>query len=157
MATKDQLQNDLKQALRNRDAERRDVLRLLLTAIKNAEIEKGGELTESELDALLQKQAKQRRDSIAEFERGGRADLVAEEQGELAVIESYLPRQMSEEEIRQAARAQIAAVGAAGPKDIGKVMGPLMSQLRGRVDGATAQRIVRELLTEAGPETEGSG
>jgi uncharacterized protein YqeY len=153
MATKEQIQADLKEALRNRDTVRRDALRLLITAIKNAEIEKGGELDEPELNALLQKQAKQRRDSIADFERAGRADLVAGERAELEVIESYLPRQMDEADIRRAARDQIAAVGASGPADIGKVMGPLMSQLRGRADGATVQRIVRELLTQAGSES----
>ncbi|HBY98762.1 MAG: GatB/YqeY domain-containing protein [Ardenticatenaceae bacterium] len=157
MSTKEQFQNDLKQALRNRDTVRRDALRLLLGAVKNAEIEKGGELTESELNALLHKQAKQRRDSITEFERGGRADLVAHEQAELAVIESYLPRQMTEEEIRRAASAQIAAAGASGPRDMGKVMGPLMGQLRGRADGATVQRIVRDLLTQDEAGTERSG
>lgn len=146
MATKEQLQSDLKTAMRGGDTLRRDAIRLLITAIKNAEIEKGGELGETELNALLQKQAKQRRDSIAEFERGGRPDLAAREQAELQVIESYLPRQMGEEEIRRVVLAQIETVGATAPGDVGKVMGPLMAQLRGRADGATVQRIVRELL-----------
>ncbi|MGH2542166.1 MAG: GatB/YqeY domain-containing protein, partial [Ardenticatenaceae bacterium] len=87
---REQLNSDLKAAIRNKDTVRRDTIRLLLTTLKNAEIEKGGELTPSEIAALFQKQAKQRRDSMAAFEQGGRTDLVAAEAAELAVIEGYL-------------------------------------------------------------------
>ncbi len=146
MMIKEQLNNELKEAMRSKDAVRRDTIRLLLTTIKNAEIEKGGELTQGEADALLQKQAKQRRESIAAFEAGGRADLVATEQAELAIIESYLPKQMEEAEIRELVRAEIARQSATSAKEMGKVMGPLMGQLRGKADGTVVQRIVREEL-----------
>lgn len=148
MGLKEQLQADLRAAMKARDETRRDTVRLLLGAIRNAEIDKGGDLDEQELLALLQKQAKQRRESIEQFAAAGRDELVAAEQAELDIIESYLPRMLSEEEIRAEARAQIDAVDASGPRDIGKVMGPLMGKLRGRADGALVQQVVRDLLTE---------
>ncbi len=146
MNLKAKLQRDLKAAMKAGDTVKRNTVRLLLSAVRNAEIAKGGELTEQEMLVLLQKQAKQRRESIEQYRAAGRQDLVQEEEAELAVIESYLPRMLSEEEIRQEALAQIEAVGATGPKDMGKVMGPLMAKLRGRADGAVVQRVVRELL-----------
>lgn len=148
MATKETLNSELKEAMRRRDELRRNVMRLLISAVKNAEIEKQGELEQSEFDRVLQKEAKQRRDAIAEYEKAGRDDLAANEQAELAVIESLLPQQMSADEVRVVAQAQIARVGATGPKEIGKVMGPLMAQLRGKADGALIQQVVRELLAE---------
>nr|WP_290665456.1 GatB/YqeY domain-containing protein [Ardenticatena sp.] len=148
MSLKERLQQDLKEALRNRGDVRRNTIRLLLTAIKNAEIEHGSELSDEQIMQLLQKQAKQRRDSIEQYRRGGRDDLVAEESAELAIIEEYLPRQLSEDEIRAEAQAHIEAVGATSPRDMGKVMGPLMAKLRGRADGALVQKVVRELLAE---------
>ncbi|MDQ4074922.1 MAG: GatB/YqeY domain-containing protein [Chloroflexota bacterium] len=143
---KEQLNNDLKEALRNKDLVRRDTIRLLLTTLKNAEIEKGGELSQGEIEALLQKQAKQRRDSIDAFEEGGRTDLAERERAELEIIEEYLPEQMSEEQIREAVRAEIERQGASGPQDIGKVMGPLMARLRGKAEGAVVQRVARQEL-----------
>lgn len=145
--TKEQLNNDLKEAMRNKDNTLRDTVRLLLTTIKNAEIEKGGELTEGELAVLFQKQAKQRRDSIAAFQQGGREDLAAAEQAELEIIERYLPPALSEEEVRAEVRAEIARQGATSAKEMGKVIGPLMKALAGQVDGATVQRLVREELS----------
>ncbi|MDQ7029127.1 MAG: GatB/YqeY domain-containing protein [Ardenticatenia bacterium] len=150
MSLKAQLQSDLKAAMKAGDTVKRNTVRLLLSAIHNAEIDKGGELTEQDVVVLLQKQAKQRRESIEQYRKAGRQDLVQEEAAELAVIESYLPRMLGEEEIRQEALAQIEAVGATGPKDMGKVMGPLMAKLRGRADGALVQRVVRELLARRG-------
>lgn len=147
---KEQLNQDLKEAMRSKDAARRDTIRLLLTTIKNAEIEKGGELTQQETEALLQKQAKQRRDSITAYEEGGRADLAEQEQAELVIIEGYLPEQMDEDAIRQVVRAEIAQRGASGPGDLGKVMGPLMGKLRGKADGSLVQQIVREELAGDG-------
>lgn len=148
MGLKEQLQADLKAAMKAGDQTKRNTVRLLLSAIRNAEIEKGGELSEQELIALLQKQAKQRRESLEHYRAAGREDLVREEEAELAIIESYLPQMLTEEEIRREALAQIEAVGASSLRDLGKVMGPLMAKLRGRADGAVVQRIVRELLAE---------
>lgn len=148
MSLKEQLQVDLKEAMRSRDEIRRDTIRLVLGAIKNAEIENGRELNQSELHVVLQKEAKQRRESIEQYQAAGRAELVASEQAELDVIESYLPEMLSEDEIREQARAQIETVHATGLQDMGAVMGPLMSRLRGRVEGAQVQQIVRDLLAQ---------
>jgi uncharacterized protein YqeY len=147
MATKDSLQTQLKEAMKNRDNTRRDALRMVLTAVKNAEIDKRSELTEDEVDRLIQKEAKQRRESITEYRNAGRADLVAQEEAQLAVVESLMPQQMSEDELRELARAHIAQIGATSPKDIGKVMGPLRNQVGPRADGSVLQRVVRELLS----------
>ncbi|MBA3532307.1 MAG: GatB/YqeY domain-containing protein [Ardenticatenales bacterium] len=143
---KEQLNNDLKEAMRAKEALRRDAIRMMLTALKNAEIEQSGALSDEEVAVLLQKQAKQRRDSITAYEQGGRPELAAAEQAELEIIESYLPQQLSEEEIRAIVRATIERVGATSAKDIGKVMGPLMGQMRGKADGTLVQRLVREEL-----------
>lgn len=143
---KERLNSDLKEAMRNRDTVRRDTVRLLLTSIKNAEIEAGGELAEADIQVLFQKQAKQRRDSITAFDEGGRSDLAEAEQAELEIIESYLPEQMDDEAIRAVVREEIQKQGVTGMKEMGRVMGPLMGRLRGRAEGAAVQRIVREEL-----------
>jgi uncharacterized protein len=144
---KEKLNADLKEAMKNKNVVLRDVIRLITTALKNAEIEKMAPLTEQEEQAVLQKMAKQRRDSISAYQTGGRDDLVQAEQEELKVIESYLPQQMSEEEVRAVVQTTIANSGVTDIKDIGKVMGPLMGQLRGKADGTIVQRIAREELS----------
>ena len=146
MSLKAKLQQDLKEALRQRDEVRKRVLRMALTAIKNAEVEARGELTEDQILTLLQKEAKKREETLEALAGADRPDLVAQERAELEVLRSYLPRQLSREEIEAAAREVIAQVGASGPRDIGKVMRPLMAQLRGRADGRLVNQIVRELL-----------
>lgn len=143
---KDKLKSDLKQAMRNKDTLRRNTVRLLLNAVKNAEIDKGQPLSEQEMAALIQKQAKQRRDAIAAFNSGGRTDLAATEQAELDIILTYLPKQMGEDEILQMVRAEIEKQGASSMKDMGRVMGALMRQLRGKADGSVVQRLVRQEL-----------
>lgn len=149
MSLKDRLASDLKEALRQRDERKRDVIRYTLSALHNAEIAAGGELSEEAALAVLSKQAKSRRESIDEFGKAGRRDLVDKEQAELAILSDYLPKQASREEITEAARRVIAETGASGPKDIGKVMPVLMPQLRDRADGRVVNDVVRELL--AGP------
>jgi uncharacterized protein YqeY len=144
---KEKLNADLKEAMKNKNVVLRDVIRLITTALKNAEIEKMAPLTEQEEQAVLQKMAKQRRDSISAYQTGGRDDLVQAEQEELKVIESYLPQQMSEDEVRAVVQTTIANSGVTDIKDIGKVMGPLMGQLRGKADGTMVQRIAREELS----------
>ncbi|MFQ6014134.1 MAG: GatB/YqeY domain-containing protein [Anaerolineae bacterium] len=147
MGLKEQLQEDLKQAMREGDPFRRSAIRLALTSIKNAEVEKMGELDEGEILALLAKEAKQRREAIEQFSKGGRQDLVKQEEAELAILTAYLPPQMSREEIEEAARQAIQAMGATGMKQMGDVMRHLMAELRGRADGRMVNQVVRELLS----------
>ena len=152
MDLKQRLQDDLKAALRAGVERRKSVIRMALAAITNAEIEKGRQSGEIELDqdelvAVLQKQAKQRWETIEESEGAERPDLLAAEREELAILEEYLPEQLSREEIAEEARKVIEEVGATGMRDMGPVMGRLMSKLKGRVDGHTVNEVVRELLT----------
>jgi len=143
---KEKLKQELKEAMRSRNKIKRDTIRLLLAAIKKEEIDRQGELSEADLNRLLQKQAKQRRDSIKAFEDAGRDELVEAERAELVIIETYLPRQMSVEEIRAVVLDEIERKGATSMRDMGKVMGPLMGKLRGKADGSVVQRLVREQL-----------
>ena len=145
---RERLRDDLKDAMRARDAVRRDTIRLVEAALKNAEIEKrGAQLSDQDVQAILQRQVKQRHDSIEQYEQVNRSDLADAERAELAVIEAYLPQQMSREAIEAAARAAIEQLGASGPGDRGKVMGKLMPQLRGQADGATVNAVVSDLLS----------
>lgn len=155
MGLKEQLSADLKDAMRAGDAVRRDVLRSLLTAINNAEIARVNvkvedasrqALAENDVLDVLQKQAKQRRESIEEYRKGGRADLVAREDAELAIISGYLPQQLSRDEVIAAVREVIAETGAAGPGDKAKVMPAAIGRLKGRADGRLINEVVTELL-----------
>ncbi|MGD0116087.1 MAG: GatB/YqeY domain-containing protein [Dehalococcoidia bacterium] len=146
MPIKDQINADLTQALREGDDTRKRTLRLLLSVVHNAEIEKGEALDDSDVLGVIAKQVKQRRESAEEFRRGNRQDLVDKEEAEAVVLQAYLPPAMSREDIEAAARKAIDEVGAQGPRDMGKVMGPLTAQLRGRADGAEVSAVVRELL-----------
>jgi uncharacterized protein YqeY len=148
MGLKDRLEKDLRDALRNKDEQRKTTLRLVLAAIKNAEIDKRGELEEGELLAVLSKQAKQRRESAAQFAEGGREDLVAQEERELEIIEEYIPAQLSEEEIEARAREVIQEIGATTPSQMGDVMRVLMPQMKGRADGRLVNTIVTAILSE---------
>ncbi len=147
---KEKLSEDLKEAMRAKDAARLRTIRLLRAALLEKEIEerKGGEarLTEAQELAVLQKQAKQRRDAIAQFDAAGRADLVAIEQEELDLIEAYLPEQLDEAAIRRVVQEVIQATGAASMRDMGKVMGQSIARLKGRADGKRVNAIARELL-----------
>jgi len=146
MSLKERLNDDLKDALRKGEEQRKAALRMALAALHNAEIEAGGELDEGAVLGVLAREAKQRRESIEEFRKGRREDLVAREEAQLAVIDQYLPQQMTRDEIAEAARAVIAQVGASGPGDKGKVMPVLVNQLRGRADGREINAVVTELL-----------
>ena len=135
--------------MRAKDVPRRNTIRMVEAAIKNAEIEKrGAELPESDVLAILQRQVKQRRESIEQFEKGGRDDLAENERVEIAIIEHYLPRQLSREEVTARAQSVIEQVGASGPGDRGKVMGMLMRELRGEADGSLVNAVVSGLLAE---------
>ncbi len=146
MSLKEQLANDLKDAIRQRDDTLKTAIRLTLTAIKTSEVEKGSELDDAAVLVILGKEVKQRRESIREYEKGGRQDLVAQEQAELTVLQAYLPPQMSRDEIVQAAREVIAEVDAGGPGDKGKVMSVLVKRLAGRAEGREINEVVTEIL-----------
>jgi len=125
---------------------RLEVIRFLRSAMKNAEIDKHAPLTDDDILGIISKQVKQLKESMVEFEKGGRQDLVAKAQAEVDVLSTYLPQQMSEAEVRELARQVIAEVGAQGPKEMGKVMGPLMARTKGRADGKLVNQVVKELL-----------
>lgn len=143
---KDQIQNDLADAMRNKEEIRKSALRMLIAAIKNTEIEARKPLDDDGVVTVIQKQVKQRRESILEFEKGGRQDLVDKESAEAKVLEGYLPEQADPAEIEAAARKLIAETGASGPRDIGKVMPVLTKQFAGRADGRAISEIVKRLL-----------
>lgn len=147
MHPKERIQNDLKEAMRAGDTRRREVLRLLMAAFKQVEVDRQTELTEADALGVLMSEAKKRRESIAEMSAAGRAELAAQEQYELEVIESYLPRQLDRAELEAMARDVIAQVGAKSPKDMGLVMKELMARVKGQADGKLVNTIVRELLS----------
>jgi len=148
MGQLDQMKVDLTEALKSGDTDKALSMRYLLAEIHNAEIAKGKDavLTEEELAAVLQKQAKQRVESIDAYQKGGRDDLVGKEKNELEMIRGYLPAQMGEDRIRELARVAIQESGAAGIADMGKVMGVLMPKVQGQADGALVSKVVREIL-----------
>ena len=146
MNLKQQLAEDMKAAMRSGDTLRRDTVRMARNAIEYAEKAKGQPLNHSEELVALQQQAKQRKDSIEAYHAVGRAGAEAQEAAELAIIEQYLPSQMSRDEIEAVARDIIEKVGATGPSDKGKVMGPLMQQIKGQADGGLINATVTELL-----------
>lgn len=144
---KQKLNDELRQALKGRDRVRTSVIRLVLAALKNAEIARQAALEDADILGIIVKEVRQRHESIEAFKQGQRQDLVAQEEAELAVLNEYLPRQMTREEIIAEARRVIEEVGAQGPGDKGKVMPKLMAQLKGRADGREINAVVTELLT----------
>lgn len=147
MAVKETLTNDLKDAMRQRDAVRRDTIRLLLSAIGYEEKAKRTDALED--DAVIQvlsKQAQQRRDSIEAYRKGDRPDLVAKEEAELVIVTQYLPQPLTPEEVEAIVQSVIADTGATGPQDMGKVMGKIMPQVRGRADGKQVSALVSQTL-----------
>ncbi len=144
---KQKLVEDLKQALKGGDKVRRSVIRLVMAAIKNAEIARQVTLDDADILGIIAKEARQRRESIEAFRQGNRQDLVTQEEAELAILNQYLPQQMSREEIITEARRVIEEVGARGPGDKGKVMSKLIAQLKGKADGREINTVVTELLT----------
>jgi uncharacterized protein YqeY len=142
------IRSDMLHATRARDNVRRDTLRLLVAAVENGRIDVGHELSADETLRVLQKEAKQRRESIEEYRKGNREDLAQQEQQELEIIQTYLPEQLSESEVRRLVGETIAEVSANGADDLRNVMGPLMKKLGGRADGRVANTIVRELLSD---------
>ena len=141
------LSDDLKQAMKGGDKVRRSVIRLVMAAIINAEIAKQTDLDDTDILGIIAKEVRQRRESIEAFKQGNRQDLVAQEEVELAILNEYLPRQMTREEITVAARQVIEGIGAQGPGDKRKVMPQLIAQLKGSADGREINAVVTELLT----------
>ncbi len=146
MPLQEQLTEDLKNAMRQGNETLRSVIRYLRSDIKYAEIAKGAPLDDTGVAEVISKQVKQHRESITEFKKGKREDLVAKEEAELAILLRYLPQQMDRSAIKEAAQKVIQEVGAKGPGDKGKVMGKLMPQLRGKAEGAEVSAVVNELL-----------
>lgn len=143
----DTLTTDMRTALKARDKATLGTTRLLISAFKNAAIAKGGQLDEAEEVSLLATEAKRRRESIDAYRDAGRDDLADQEAAELVVIETYLPKQLSEDEARELVAAVIAELGATSKRDMGKVMGKVMPQLRGRFPGKAVKPIVDALLS----------
>ena len=146
MSLKDRLSDETKDALRAGDKVRLATLRLLSAAVKNKEVEVGHELDDDEVVQVAQKEAKQRRESIEAFDKGGRQDLVAREREELQVLSTYVPAGLSADEIDAIVEETVAEVGASGPGDMGKVMSAVMGKVRGRADGREVQAKVRARL-----------
>ena len=143
---KQKLVDDIKQAMKGGDTVRRSALRLLMSSINNAEIARRAALEDADILGIIAKEVRQHQESIDSFKLGNRPDLVAKEEAEMAVLQGYLPQQMTREEIVTAARKIIMEVGAQGPGDKGKVMPKLIAQLKGRADGREINAVVTELL-----------
>ncbi|MGE5703513.1 MAG: GatB/YqeY domain-containing protein, partial [Clostridia bacterium] len=142
MSVMERLNQDLKQAMKDKAAIKLSVIRMVKAAVKNEEINKGSQLSEDEELSILTRELKQRRESLQEFEKAGRDDLVQQIQEEIVVLTSYMPAQLSEEEVRQIAIEVISQIGASSKKEMGKVMGAMMPKVKGKADGNVVQKIV---------------
>ena len=146
MSLKEQMQNDLKTAMREGQTDKRDALRLLLAAIKQVEVDSGKTLDDNGITDLLMKQVKQRRESIADYEKGGRAELAQKELGEVTVIEQYLPQMMSREEIEGIVAAAITQLNITSNKEMGRLMSHIMPLVKGKADGRLVNEVVKAKL-----------
>ncbi|AVX20013.1 hypothetical protein SAMN02745885_00876 [Carboxydocella sporoproducens DSM 16521] len=148
MSLLERLTADMKEAMKAKEAGkvRLSTIRMAKSAIKNAEIEKKRELTEEEIIEVIAREVKQRRDAMEEYRKAGREDIVQQLEAEVAVLLPYLPEQLDENQLRQLIQEAIAATGAQGPKEMGKVMGYLMPKIKGRADGKLVNHLVKEYL-----------
>ncbi len=148
MSLKEKLTQDMKDAMKAKEAgrQRLSVIRLVRGAVRQLEIDGKKELGDEEVLGVISKEVKQRRDAVEDFKKGGRGDLVAAAEQEIAILTAYLPEQLSEEEIRTLAAAAVAESGASSAKDMGKVMKALMPKVKGRADGKLVNTVVRSLL-----------
>jgi uncharacterized protein YqeY len=149
MSLKDQITDDMKAAMRAKESTRLGTIRLLLADIKRKEVDERIELTDAQTLAVVEKMIKQRKDSISQFEAGGRADLAEIEKAELAVLSAYMPAGLSDDEVAAEVAAAVAASGAAGPQDMGKVMAILKPKLAGRADMTAVSAQVKKALSGA--------
>lgn len=148
MSLKERIVSDMTAAMRSREAVRLSTLRMVKAAVQNREIEKGGELTDEELTKLLQSLVKQRRDSVEQYEKAGRAELAEKERAEIIVIEEYLPRAATREEIERAVAEAVAETGASSLKEMGAVMKAALARLAGRnADGRAVSEAVKSKLS----------
>lgn len=146
MSLKERITEDMKGAMRAKEADRLSTIRMLTAAMKQKEVDERVELTDSDVLAIVDKLVKQRRDSIAQFEKAGRQDLADKEKAEIDVLSAYLPRALTDDEIAAEIRASIAATGAAGPQGMGKVMADLKPKLAGRADMTRVSGLVKSAL-----------
>jgi len=146
MSLKEKIKADIKEAMRAKDTARRDTLRNLNAAIKQIEVDERKELSDSEVEAVLAKYAKQREDAKAQFKEAGRDDLVAKEEAELKIVKSYLPEPLEGEELEKAVKEIVTQVGATGMKDMGKIMGAVKAKYGSRADGGKVNKIVKDIL-----------
>jgi uncharacterized protein YqeY len=149
MSLKQKIFSDLKEAMKSGDTIKRDTLRMLDSVIKNVEIEKKKReegLNDKEIQEVIARGIKQRKDAITQYESGGRMELAAKEKKEVEILAAYMPEQMSEAVVREEVKKVISQTGAAGKSDIGKVMGSLMGRLKGKADGQVVKKIVEEEL-----------
>lgn len=147
MSLKEQIKADIKAAMRAKDTAKRDTLRNISAAIKQIEVDERKELNDSDVEAILTKYAKQREDALAQFKEAGRDDLIAKEEAELALVRSYLPEPLSDEELQSAVEALVAKLGATSMKDMGKIMGAVKKEYGSRADGGKVNKIVKEILS----------
>ena len=148
MSLKDQITEDMKSAMRAKETARLGTIRLLLAAIKQREVDDRIVLDDAAVIATVEKMIKQRKDSISQFEKAGRDDLVAVESAEMTILQAYLPAQMSDAEVQAAVAAVIASTGATGPQDMGKVIGALKAQLAGKADMGKVSGLVKAALAK---------
>lgn len=145
-ALREQINNDMKAAMKAKESEKRDALRLLLSAFKQVEVDERKELTDEDVTKIILKQVKQRQDAAAQYKDAGREDLLAKEESEIATYMVYMPKQLDDNELKDAVAAIIAEVGAESMKDIGKVMGIASGKLSGQADGKRISACVKQLL-----------
>ena len=146
MSLNDRLSEDMKQAMKNKDKLKLSVIRMVRSAIKNAEIESKSTLSDDEVITVLNRELKQRRDSLQEFKNAGREDLVEGLLSEIEILQQYLPEQLTEQELKDIIQSVINEVGATSKKDMGKVMGALIPKINGRADGKLASQLVQQYL-----------
>ncbi|WP_221565659.1 GatB/YqeY domain-containing protein [Alkalihalobacillus sp. TS-13] len=147
MSLLDRLNQDMKQAMKNKEKQRLTVIRMVKSSLQNESIKLGHELNEEEELTVLSREVKQRKDSLQEFEKAGREDLVENLRQEIAILNEYLPEQLSEEEVNQLVKETIEQVGATSKQDMGKVMGAIMPKVKGKADGGLVNRLVQQNLS----------
>ncbi|EIA20313.1 GatB/YqeY domain-containing protein [Listeria fleischmannii] len=147
MTLLDNLNEDMKQAMRNKEKEKLSVIRMLKAALQNGAINQGGTLSEDDEITVLSREMKQRRDSLSEFEKAGREDLAEKVRAEIVIVEHYSPKQLTDDELEEIVKVTIAEVGATSKADFGKVMGKIMPKVKGKADGNAVNNFVKKYLS----------